>query len=279
LPIPWLRPWFEVKMWKVDMTTHFYIRPEDVRDDRVHFRADETKHIRSVLRLVSGDVITAVDGRDNEFVVVLDRIGATSAEGRIVRRRRRQREPIAEVTLAQALPKGAKLGQIIQQGTELGVYGIWPMITERTLISPARGSAAGKLGRWQRIAIGAMKQSLRTHLPEVEAPVTFAEVLEQISRFDVSLMAALSEDALPLGRVLGEVASRRRILILVGPEGGFSGEEIRQARVSGVRTVTLGPRRLRAETAAAVFLGLVMFQLGELDQRGVRRLEDLPEKP
>ena len=253
------------------MITNFYVHPEDVGDDRVRFRADETRHIASVLRKSSGDTIIAVDGKDNEYTIVLDRIGATSAEGRIIQRRRRCREPIAEVTLAQALPKGAKLGQIIQKATELGVSAIWPMITEHTVVSPAPGSGTRKVGRWQRIAIGAMKQSLRTRLPEIRSPMDFDELLGQISGFDLALMAALSEDALPLGRVLDETGSRRRIVILVGPEGGFSGSEIDRARSSGVQPITLGPRRLRAETAAVVFLGLVMFRLGEMDERGAHR--------
>jgi 16S rRNA (uracil1498-N3)-methyltransferase len=215
-----------------------------------------------------------VDGKGNEFVVILERTGATSAEGRILRHRRRKREPIAEVTLAQALPKGARLEQIIRQGTELGVHAIMPMITEHTVVSPQRRSDGKRQDRWQRIAIDAMKQSLRAHLPEVGSPVSLAEILTQAPRFDISLMAALSEDANPLGDVLDRVASRRRILMLVGPEGGFSRPEMDQARSSGVHLITLGPRRLRAETAAIVFLGLVMFQLGEMNERGAQRSQE-----
>jgi len=251
------------------MITNFYVHPDDVQADRVRFRTDETRHIASVLRKTSGDVIIAVDGKDNEYTVVLDRIGTTSAEGRIIRRRRRQREPIAEITLAQALPKGAKLGQIVQKATELGVSAFWPLMTEHTVVSPGRGSGTGKLGRWQRIAIGAMKQSLRTRLPEIRPPMGFEEMLEGVSGFDLALMAALSNDAMPLNRALDEGASRRRILILVGPEGGFSASEIDRARSAGVRPITLGPRRLRAETAAIVVLAMVLFRLGEMDERGI----------
>ena len=261
------------------MVTNFYVHPDDVSDDRARFRADETRHIVSVLRKSSGDRITAVDGQGNEYDIVLERIGTTSAEGRIVQHRRRRREPIAEVTLAQGLLKGAKLGQIIQKGTELGVSAIWPLVTEHTVISPGPGSGGTKVGRWQRIAIGAMKQSLRTRLPEISPPRGFDEVLGQVSGFDLALMAALSEDALRLGRVLDETASRRRVLILVGPEGGFSGPEIDRARSSGVQLITLGPRRLRAETAAVVFLGMVMFRLGEMNERGIGHRQVRMENP
>lgn len=261
------------------MITNFYVHPEDVQGDQARFRADETRHIVSVLRKSSGDMIAAVDGQGNEYTIVLERIGATSAEGRIIQRRRRCREPIAEVTLAQGLPKGDKLGQIIKKSTELGVSAIWPLMTEHTVISADKSSAGRKLGRWQRIAIGAMKQSLRTRLPQIRPPMDFDEMLEQVSGFDLALMAALSEDALPLGRVLDETGSRRRLLILVGPEGGFSGDEIDRARSSGIRPVTLGPRRLRAETAAIVFLGLVMFRLGEMDERGIHRRQAGMENP
>jgi 16S rRNA (uracil1498-N3)-methyltransferase len=94
-------------------------------------------------------------------------------------------------------------------------------------------------------------------------------MLQGISGFDVALMAALSKDALPLSRALDEGASRRRVLLLVGPEGGFSESEIDRARSSGVQPITLGPRRLRAETAAVVFCAMVLFRLGEMDERGI----------
>jgi 16S rRNA (uracil1498-N3)-methyltransferase len=246
------------------MTTHFYIFPEDVQADRVLFRADEARHLCAVLRKRAGDVVTAVDGQGNEFDVMLEQKSSSTTAGRIVRRRRRSREPIVQVTLAQALLKGAKMEQIIQKGTELGVGRFQPMMTEHSVLSLRTGSVAKKEDRWRKIAIGAMKQSLRSFLPEVAIPVTFAEVLRDVQNFDTAFMATLAEDAVDLRRALDPKRSQRQVLLLVGPEGGFSAEEIRQAREAGLRLVTLGPRRLRAETAAILFAGLVLYQLGEV---------------
>jgi 16S rRNA (uracil1498-N3)-methyltransferase len=228
------------------MSTQFYIFPEDVQADRVLFRADEARHLCVVLRKRAGDVVTAVDGQGNEFEVMLEQKSPSGAAGRIIRRRRRSREPIVQITLAQALLKGAKMEQIIQKGTELGVVRFLPMMTEHSVLSPRTGSVAKKEDRWRKIAIGAMKQSLRSFLPEVAIPIPFAGILRDLQCFDTAVMATLAEGAVGLRRALDPKRPQRQVLLLVGPEGGFSAEEIRQARETGVQLVTLGPRRLRA---------------------------------
>jgi 16S rRNA (uracil1498-N3)-methyltransferase len=244
--------------------TNFYILPSDVDGDRVLFRGDEAKHLCVVYRKTIGDVVSAVDGQGNELAVILERVGPEEAAGRVIRLRRRTREPVARVVLAQAMTKSGKMDLVIQKGTELGVHRFIPVITEHTVVSPDEPSSAKRQKRWQKIAISAMKQSLRSRLPKVDAPMSFKQVLQQAVKADLALMASIIKDAKSLDRVFETCKAPREILMLVGPEGGFSSQEISQALQEKISLVSLGPRRLRAETAGILLVGLVLFKLGEL---------------
>jgi 16S rRNA (uracil1498-N3)-methyltransferase len=244
--------------------THFYVLPQDIDGDRVLFRGEEAKHLCAVYRKKVGDVVNAVDGLGNELTVVLEQADPKSATGRVIRHRRKSREPVSKVTLAQAVSKGSTMDMVIQKGTELGAYRFVPMVTQCTVVSPSRQSSLKKQRRWQRVAISAMKQSLRSHLPLVDPLTNFDQVLREAEKADVTLMASVVKEAESLDRLLEERKALREIMLLVGPEGGFSSQEISQAQQRGVGLVSLGPRRLRAETAAILLVGLVLFQLGEL---------------
>lgn len=243
--------------------TNFYVLPQDVDGQRVRFRGDEARHLCIVCRKIAGDVVNAVDGQGNELTVILEQVGPEDTVGRVIRLRRRSREPVSRVILAQAITKGGRMDLVIQKGTELGVHRFIPMITEHTVVSPDELSSAKKQERWQKIAISAMKQSLRTQLPRVDPMASFDKVLQEAGEADLALMASVVKDARSLDRVLVGKNSRD-ILLLVGPEGGFSPGEICQAIQRGIGLVSLGPRRLRAETAGMLLVGLVLFQLGEL---------------
>jgi len=244
--------------------TNFYVLPEDVTGDQVLFRAAEAKHLCAVCRQSVGDIVNAVDGLGNEYRIMLEQVSTQSAIGRVLRRRRRSREPVSRVILAQAITKGAKMDLVVQKATELGAHGIIPMITEHTVVAPDELSSSRKQQRWQKVAVSAMKQSLRSYLPVVDEITGFRQVLQRAHKCDLALMASVVKDAVSLERISDLGKSSRDILLLVGPEGGFSAEEITLALQGGIELVSLGPRRLRSETAGVLLLGLVLFHIGEL---------------
>ena len=244
--------------------TYFYVLPQDIDGERVLFRGDEAKHLCVVYRKKVGDVVDAIDGQGNELTVILEHADPKSVMGRVIRLRRKTRETAARVTLAQAVSKGGKMDLVVQKGTELGVYRFVPMITERTVVSPDEHSSLKKQRRWQKMAINAMKQSLRSHLPHVDPLTPFDQVLHEAEKVDLTLMASVVKEARSLNRVFKAHKAPRDVMLLVGPEGGFSSQEISQAEHKGVGLVSLGPRRLRSETAGILLVGLVLFQLGEL---------------
>lgn len=236
----------------------FYVLPENVRAEKITILGGEAHHISRVLRYAVGDRLSAVDGRGMEYEVELEAVSSRRVEARILRKRKGEKDPSTKVTLAQAIPKGSKMDYLVEKATELGVDRLIPVISARSQVLPDGDS---KVRRWQRIALGAMKQSGRSILPRVDGVARLAQVVESIPEQDLSLIAW--EEG---GRKLRDVIRRgvERVLLFVGPEGGFPHQEVKLAVEKGAEPVSLGQRILRAETAGVVLLALLLYELGDL---------------
>ena len=182
----------------------------------------------------------------------------------ILDRRRDGEGGSAEVTLVPSLLKGSRLDTVVEKATELGVAGIIPMRSSRTV---AGGGEPGgqRLERWRRIALSAMKQSLRARLPRIVPVMSLQEVVGTASSYDLALIASEEErgrgPALASGLASGLVSEARRVLLMIGPEGGFAREELDLAREAGMQSVSLGRSRLRADTASIAGLALLKAAL------------------
>ncbi len=239
-----------------------FVRPEAVGSDRVRFDADEAHHLRRVLRLRPGAVVDATDGTGRLYTVRLVALDATGAWGSIETRTEPRRESPCAITLAQAILKGDRMSWLVQKATELGVTRIAPTETARVVARPGAGAAA-RHTRWERIAREAVKQCGRVVVPVVDPPRAFAEVLREAAGHDVSWV--FWEGG---GQALAATAAAThwpaRVLLLVGPEGGFTPEEVALAEGAGARLVSLGPRTLRAESAGLTAVALCQFLFGDL---------------
>ncbi|MBN2414270.1 16S rRNA (uracil(1498)-N(3))-methyltransferase [bacterium] len=239
----------------------FYVKPEDVEGDSLRFPPDEARHIARVLRKNSGDLVMAVDGKGTVYEAELTTVSPSGVAARVLQRRRRTGEPSAEIMLAQALIKGDRFDWVVEKTVELGIHGIIPVVSR--YVQPAARS--GKTNRRQRIALAAMKQCGRCMLPTVHEPRDFRRAVSMGAGCDLRLIAHAGPDSLSVAAaVTREYRGMPRILMLVGPEGGFSEEELAEALEQGFTPVTLGPRRLRAETAAVTMTVQVLTALGEL---------------
>jgi len=264
----------------IEMITNFYVNPENVGKDSLKIVGEEAKHILTVLRYQKGETIEVVDGSGIKYKVLIQDWGKDYVEGKILLKTRRENEPITHLTLAQAICKGVRMNFLIEKATEIGVSAIIPILTEKSLVKineipEEDGStyltAKGKKERWRRLAIAGMKQSLRSILPDIQNPAKFDDLLPKIKTFDLSLIASLEKGAKSL-REFGELKTRlrnpkdslRKVLIMVGPEAGFTEEELFKAKASGAIPITLGSRRLRAETAGIVLSSLVLYELEDL---------------
>ncbi len=157
-------------------------------------------------------------------------------------------EPAIRLTLYLALVKGERFDWAVEKATELGVSSLVPLITSRTEV---RHPGEERRVRWQRLAVAAAAQSGRVRIPRIEPPLDFARALEEAADFEQAFLLA------PGGTPL-EGPWAARVALLIGPEGGFSGEEVVQARASGLVLAGLGPRILRVETAALAALARIL---------------------
>jgi 16S rRNA (uracil1498-N3)-methyltransferase len=211
----------------------------------------EAHHVLGVLRGRVGDTLEVVDAERRLFVAELH-------EGReaVVLQALQTPAEDAEIILYQAVPKGGRMDLVVEKATEVGVTGIVPLVTERGLVKPREG----KVERWRRVAEAAARQSLRMGVPEVPDPVHFPEAVREVGESGVLLHNGADLD--PLEAVVGGPTG-----LFVGPEGGWSEEEMRLAMEAGLAFAQLGPYRLRSETAGMVAVARARAAL----ERSVRK--------
>ncbi|NLG86044.1 MAG: 16S rRNA (uracil(1498)-N(3))-methyltransferase [Firmicutes bacterium] len=242
----------------------FFAAPEQFREDRVYLDNDEAHHIKKVMRLGTGAVVRIFDGQGREYEVELI-VERGAVWGRIIAQVPAVREPELKVTLAQGLAKGEKNELVIQKATEVGVQAIIPLICERSVmkLSPGRN----KEERLRRVAREAAKQCQRSVVPTVEAACRIKDIVTRFSLYDTVLLLWEEEQACNLKQTLQELRQKRAIkqlLVLVGPEGGFTAAEAQEAIEHGAYSVSLGPRILRTETAGLVALSAIFYEFDEL---------------
>ena len=223
----------------------------------VTLSADEARHLREVLRLKVDDEVQVFDGAGNEFRAFISQARRESAELEISYAIQSPKpESPLQLTLAVALLKGEKFELVVQKGTELGVNRFIPLVTRYADIRLRDESdAAKRVARWQRIALEATKQCGRAVVPEVNEPVQFESVIGENS----CLMFSERD-----GRALNTDLKPKNLTAIIGSEGGWSDEELEQARAANVAVVTLGGRVLRAETAAIASAVLLQHLYGDL---------------
>jgi 16S rRNA (uracil1498-N3)-methyltransferase len=179
----------------------------------------------------------------------------TAITGRIVRSEKNVNELGIEITVAFGLMTIGKTEEVIDQLTQLGVNRLQPLQTEKSVIRLDRRKLNLKLDRWRRLALASMKQSLRCRLPEISKPCTVEQMAAQVNDFDVALFGALQGQRIAAA---SETPVPGRMLLITGPEGGFTDNEQQQLAQAGARAVTLGERRLRAELAPVVLTTMAL---------------------
>jgi 16S rRNA (uracil1498-N3)-methyltransferase len=253
------------------MTRRRFYAPPTAFDNQLNtvtLIADEARHLREVLRLKPGDEVYVFNGEGKEFLSRIAESRRDTARLDVIREVEPARpESQLQLTLALALLKGEKFDLVVQKATELGVAHIVPVITKHADIRLRDESdAAKRVTRWQRIAMEAAKQSGRGVVPKVAGVITFASLIETASEDKPSDCLIFSErDGQSLLQTKENiVANTKQITALVGPEGGWSDEEIAGACAADWTIVTLGGRTLRAETAAIVVVALLQHLFGDL---------------
>lgn len=232
---------------------------------RVLLRGATANHMRRVLRLGPGDELTVFDGRGGEYDARIDDLRKDAVLVAVGAHRPVERESPLAVTLAQGVSRGERMDLVVQKATELGVRRIVPILTERTVVRLDPKQADSRLRHWRAIAIAACEQCGRNTLPEIATPAPLAAFLSSLEPGAMRVILS------PAGRwrvrdlkAADIDASGAALTVLIGPEGGLTESEQRSATGAGFRTLSLGPRVLRTETAAIAALATIQQHLGDM---------------
>jgi len=246
-------------------TNRFFVSESGFEDQGVRLSAEQAHQVCHVLRLKVGDAIVVLDNAGHEYDVALTVVTRREVTGQITDRRESPGEPRVRIALFQSLLAREKFEWVLQKGTEVGVARFVPVQTGRSIVR-AKQIDAKKLTRWRRILTEAAEQSHRGRIPEITDAATWSEVLSQLGAFDRNLIAATSGRTRSLKVALQfDDNAPSSIAVLIGPEGGFTADEVEQACENGAVPVGLGPRILRTETAGMVLPALILHEIGDLE--------------
>jgi len=246
-------------------TPRLYLPEEMEVGSRLRLGVDNRRYIGNVLRLRVGDRLILFDGRGKECDAVIRELDAVSAAVEILEKRDVATAGV-RVTLAQALPKGSKMDFIVQKTTELGVTRVIPFHSLRSIPRLPVEKSRLKTARWQKIAVEACRQCGRADIPEVTDVLSFEEAVEVGVPGALKLLLWEEERERRAREVLKDenAAQTDDIVVMVGPEGGFAPSEVDKALKLQYRSVGLGRRILKVETAPIVILTILQYERGQL---------------
>ena len=243
----------------------FYANSEQITKNKIFFSEDESNHIKNAKRYKVGDTVSVVDGNGNFYTAKLEYMDKKRLAGVIISKKQSDIEPLLNVHLAQALPKGKKFDDVVDSCTQIGVKKFIPFVSERTIVKYDYIKKQNLINRWYNIAIGAMKLSGSAYLPKFTQITDFNDVLSMTKDYDLCLFASAFEGDTAIKTVLQKKQNRanfRNILAIIGPEGGFSQREVQLAREAGCKIISLGKPILKTQIAGLVMCSIIFYELG-----------------
>ena len=241
---------------------HFFVSPQQVKEEKIYVEGSDVNHIKNVLRMKLGEKLTVNDGEGWQYLCEVESYEADMAVLYIVEKSKAETELSSRIYLFQGLPKQDKMELIVQKAVELGAYQVIPVSTKRAVVKLDAKKAGKKVERWQQIAVSAAKQAGRGIVPTVGEVCTYAQALKMAEELDVVLIPyELAEGIEETKKIIAGIRPGQSVGVFIGPEGGFDEEEVKLAMEAGAKPVTLGRRILRTETAGLTTLSLLMFHL------------------
>jgi 16S rRNA (uracil1498-N3)-methyltransferase len=241
------------------------IRPAE---ETILIDGPDARHMKNVLRLKTGDRLGLLDGRGMEYTAAIQAFLPEGVQLRLISGQPSRNEPPVALTVAQAILKDRKMDRIVRQLTELGASEWLPFDSQYAVPKPDARKMAARSERWKRIAREALKQCRRGRVMVIRPAVSFEEMIAEGQSYDLRVVFWENQSAFPSASAgLPHPRDIRRIFAAIGPEGGFSATEIEAARAAGFVTAGLGPRILRADTAAVAAACLLQFLYGDLGEK------------
>ena len=243
------------------MRIHTFAAPENFQQELCSLSAEMSHHLSRVLRVKVGQAVSVFDGNGNGAEAEVESVSKSAVILRIKNHWKSTPHRV-EISLIQALPKGAKLDLILQKSVELGCSEIVPLQSANSIVKIS-SKDSGKSERWDKIALNAAEQCGTCWLPKIADVCTVPQLLPKLSDYDLVLIGALDETTRPLKTVLREADEKgvKKVAVLIGPEGDFSPSEMQAFRDAGAVGVTFGSQILRTETAALFAMSALAYEL------------------
>jgi 16S rRNA (uracil1498-N3)-methyltransferase len=239
----------------------FYLPSSESASDHIALTGSEAHHAADVLRVKAGEEVAVLDGAGGEMICRVESAMRKKVQLE-VQQRKTDPPPPWRITLVQAVPKGKMLEAIIQKATELGVWRIVPLLSQRVTTHLEGDSIEHKAEKWRQTAVEAIKQCGQRWLPQVDPATTLPALLARRDKFDLTLVASLQDDRRHLRDYFHAGGRRPEVICLwIGPEGDFAPEEMESIKGAGALPITLGPLILRSETAALCALSILNYEL------------------
>lgn len=235
---------------------------QSIVGSRAFLSEEDAYHLKNVLRAKLGDKFEICNGIDKEYIAVLAYIDKKTAELDIIEEIDICREPKHKYVLCQCIPKCRKTDEVVRHATELGMNEFYPVISERINIKNINDY--DKTERLQKIAAEAAKQSKRTRIPLIHKPTPLEDLITNAPENALKVIAWEEEHTVTLADALNSADVCDEVYIIVGPEGGLSAEEVEKALKCGWKSITLGNRILRTETAPLALLAAIAYHLGDM---------------
>lgn len=242
----------------------FFVSSECVSPPTISIAGDLLVHLRDSLRTKIGEIVMFGDGAGRRFRTEITELSARTMTGAILEVTTQPSADSPPLILGQAALKGEKMDWVIQKATELGVAGIIPLQTHHTVVQFRPERIEAQLTRWRRIALEAAQQSEQWHVPTIALPQPIKALLTGQTTVTRTFILAERQEGNRLQTVELPQDAIDSVLVLIGPEGGWSQEEMELAEQAGCQSITLGQQVLRAETAALATISILQSRLGKL---------------
>ncbi len=243
----------------------FFISAEQINQAEPAITGPDVHHVRDVLRLRPGTEVVVFDGMGHDYHARIISMDRNRIRVSVIAPIPNSSESPLTLTLAQGLLKDKKMDLLVRQLTELGVTRWSPFFARRSVPAPDQKRMDARCRRWRKISLAAIKQCGRNRTMVIDPVISFADLLAHAEAYELKLICWENfSSATPMGRLgVGNPAS---IFVMIGPEGGFSDEEVAQAQDAGFQAVGMGPRILRAETAALAAGVMAQLIFGDMNE-------------
>lgn len=259
---------------RVGSMYQFFVEDEQIGREFITITGSDVNHIKNVLRMKPGEKIRVSNQKGKDYFCEIIELTDEFVQADIIHQDENTTELPGKIYLFQGIPKGDRMETVIEKAVELGVYEIIPVAMKYCVVKLDAKKEAAKLKRWQALAETAAKQSKRSIIPKIHPVMSYKEAVSYASDCDVRLVPYENERGMAATKeALNRIHPGDSISIIIGPEGGFSQEEIDMVR-ENMQVISLGKRILRTDTAGIAVMSMLMLNLETMLCKDTKQVEN-----